>query len=71
MTASARRSTRQQDVARARLHTDYTAAVRYLDGRSELFHIVNADDLADARAMVLAELVDVKTVMLALRQQAA
>ena len=58
-------------MAHAQLHSDYTAAVRYLDGHSELFHIVKADSLADARAMVLAELVDVKTIMLALRQRTA
>lgn len=29
---------------------EYTAAVRYLDGRSDIFHVRNADDIDDARA---------------------
>ena len=42
---------------------DFTAAVRYRDGSSELFRIRNADDADDARAMVLAEVDDVVAVV--------
>jgi hypothetical protein len=35
---------------------EYTAAVRYCDGRRDIFRIRNADDIDDARAMVFAEL---------------
>ena len=46
---------------------EYTAAVRYRDGRQDIFHVRNADDLADARAMVLAELGDVRSLVISLR----
>ena len=46
---------------------EYVAAVRYPDGRSELFHIRNADNLADARELVISEVGDVQSVMIAVR----
>lgn len=46
---------------------EYIAAVRYPDGRSDIFHIRNADNLADAREMVISEVGDVRSVMIALR----
>lgn len=46
---------------------EYTAAVRYLDGRRDLFRVRNADDMADARALVLSELGDVRSLVIALR----
>ncbi|HEX6733994.1 MAG TPA: hypothetical protein VF096_04200 [Azonexus sp.] len=46
---------------------EYTAAVRFRDGRRDIFRVRNADDMADARAMVLAELDDVANLVLALR----
>lgn len=46
---------------------EFTAAVRYRNGGRELFRVRNADDLIDARAVVLAELDDVQSVMIALR----
>lgn len=46
---------------------EYTAAVRYRDGSREIFRVRNADDMADARAMVLAELDEVTSLVLALR----
>ena len=46
---------------------EYTAAVRYLDGKRDIFRIRNADDIADARAMVISELGDVQSIMIALR----
>lgn len=46
---------------------EFTAAVRYRNGGRELFRVRNADDLKDARAVVLAELDDVQSVMIALR----
>jgi hypothetical protein len=46
---------------------EFTAAVRYLDGRKEIFHVRNATDLADAREVVLAELDDVFSILVAPR----
>jgi hypothetical protein len=46
---------------------EYVAAVRYPDGRRDLFHIRNADNLADARQLVISEVGDVQSVMIALR----
>lgn len=45
---------------------EYLAAVRYLDGSRDLFRVRNADDLADARALVLSELGDVRSLVLSL-----
>ena len=42
----------------------YLAAVRYLDGRREIIEVRNADDLADARIMVLEELGPVRCLLL-------
>jgi len=46
---------------------EYIAAIRYPDGRRDLFHIRNADNLADARELVISEVGDVQSVMIALR----
>jgi len=46
---------------------EFTAAVRYLDGRSDIFRVLNADDMADARALVLSELGKVQSLVIALR----
>jgi len=46
---------------------EYIAAIRYPDGRRDLFHIRNANSLADARALVISEVGDVRTVMIAVR----
>ncbi|HQU80179.1 MAG TPA: hypothetical protein PLU47_12015 [Azonexus sp.] len=46
---------------------EFTAAVRYHSGRRELFRVRNADDMSDARAVVLAELDNVQSVVIALR----
>ena len=46
---------------------EYVAAIRYPDGRRDLFHIRNADSLADARELVISEVGDVQSVMIALR----
>lgn len=48
---------------------EYIAAVRYPDGRRDLFHIRNADSLADARTLVISEVGDVRAVMIAVRRQ--
>ena len=44
---------------------EFMAAVRFRNGRKELFRVRNADDLDDARAVVLAELDDVQAVVIA------
>jgi hypothetical protein len=46
---------------------EFTAAVRYRNGGRELFRVCNAVDMKDARAVVLAELDDVQSIMIALR----
>lgn len=46
---------------------EYIAAIRYPDGRRDLFHIRNADNYADARELVISEVGDVLSVMIALR----
>lgn len=46
---------------------EFTAAVRYLDGGSDIFRVRNADDIADARAVVLSELGEVQSLVIALR----
>lgn len=46
---------------------EYVAAVRYPDGRRELFLIRNAVNLDDARELVILEVGDVQSVMIALR----
>ncbi len=46
---------------------EYTAAVRYLDGSRDIFHVRNADDMDDARSLVLAELGKVQSLVIALR----
>lgn len=46
---------------------EFIAAVRYPDGRSELVRVRNADDIADARALVLSEMVDASAVVIASR----
>lgn len=46
---------------------EYIAAVRYPDGRRDIFHVRNADDFDDARDLVLSEVGDVQTVMIAVR----
>ena len=46
---------------------EYVAAIRYPDGRRDLFHIRNADNYADARELVISEVGDVLSVMIALR----
>lgn len=47
---------------------EYTAAVRYHDGSSELIRIKDADNLADARAMIKEHILNVRTTVIALRK---
>lgn len=46
---------------------EYTAAIRYLDGSCDLFHIRNADNMADARDLVISEVGEVRSLVIALR----
>ncbi len=46
---------------------EFVAAVRYANGKRDLFHVRNAVDIADARQVVLGELLDVRTVVIAHR----
>jgi hypothetical protein len=47
---------------------EFTAAVRYLDGSRDIFRVRNADDMDDARDLVLSELGDVQSLVIALRR---
>lgn len=49
---------------------EFIAAVRYKDGRKDLFYVRKADDFADARSLVSADLMHVKTILLAVRATA-
>lgn len=44
----------------------YTAAVRHADGSRELLYVLNAQSMADARALILAELGEVQSLLIAL-----
>lgn len=46
---------------------EYIAAVRYPDGGRELFYVRNADSIADARELVMLEVGDVRSLMVAVR----
>lgn len=46
---------------------EFTAAVRYRNGAREIFRVRNADDINDARTVVLAELDNVESLVIALR----
>lgn len=52
---------------RSRPRPEFIAAVRYHDGRRELFKVKDAIDVAEAREMVLAELIDVTAVVVSPR----
>jgi hypothetical protein len=65
MTASQRRLHATPPIAHVR--PEYVAAVRYPDGKRDLFHIRNANSLADARELVLLEVGDVRSLVVALR----
>lgn len=49
---------------------DYTAAVRYCDGSSELIYVRNAADHSDARSMVYDQLMNIRSVVIATRHRA-
>lgn len=43
---------------------NFIAAVRYPDGSRDLFHVLKARDLEDAREMVLFEVGDVRSLLI-------
>lgn len=63
MQAARRKSS--AETQRRPLPADFVAAVRYPDGSRDLFHVLNADDFDDARAMVLSEVGDVLSLVIA------
>ena len=65
MAATQRKPSRPRIAIRPRV--EYVAALRYPDGSSDLFHILNADSLADAREMVLLEVGPVRSLLIAER----
>lgn len=56
-----------ETTAAPRRRPEYIAAVRYPDGRRDLFHVRNADDLDDARALVISEVGDVAALVISQR----
>lgn len=56
---------RRAPVRRPQVKPEFIAAVRFHDGRRELFAVKNADDFADARCLVLSELPDAVSVVIA------
>jgi hypothetical protein len=60
-------NTKARPDRRVKPRPEYIAAVRYQDGRRELFKVKDAVDMAEAREMVLAELLDVTAVVVSLR----
>ena len=50
------------------VRAEFTAAVRYRDGRRELIRVRNALDYDDARAVVLAELGEVAALLITPRR---
>nr|MBL8409992.1 hypothetical protein [Dechloromonas sp.] len=46
---------------------EYIAAVRYPDGSRDIFHVRNADDIEDARELVLLEVGEVLSLVIAQR----
>lgn len=63
----AQRKVRPTPQRRPVVRPEFVAAVRYPDGTRDLFHIRNADSLDDARELVMLEVGDVQSVMIALR----
>ena len=49
------------------LHISITAAIRYLDGSCDLFRVRNANNMADARDLVISEVGEVRSLVIALR----
>ncbi len=47
---------------------EYIAALRYLDGSPDIFHVRNADGIDDARALVIAEVGEVLSLVIAQRR---
>ena len=45
----------------------YAAAVRFTDGSRDIFHVLNANDLDDARDLVLSELDNVRSLVISAR----
>lgn len=64
--AQARQSTVKAPRRNARQCPEYIAAVRFLDGGRRLFLVSNAHDSEEARRMVLDELTEVASVVVAL-----
>jgi hypothetical protein len=60
---TARGSTRTPSAPRP----EFTAAIRYRDGSRDLFHVRNAENMEDARALVIAEVGEVRSLVIALR----
>lgn len=58
---------RAADKTKSAIRPEYTAAIRYLDGSCDLFRVRNADNMADARDLVISEVGEVRSLVIALR----
>jgi hypothetical protein len=66
MQAQRENSSAAGKISRA-VRPEYTAAIRYLDGSCDLFRVRNADSMADARDLVISEVGEVRSLVIALR----
>lgn len=67
MAATQRKASRPRVQPAIQRRVEYVAAVRYPDGSRELFYVRNADNFADARELVMLEVGDVCSLMIAER----
>lgn len=49
----------------------YAAAVRYRDGKKDFFHVKNAESIADARSIVMDNLMNIRTLLISPRSNRA
>lgn len=67
MFAAPSRRSKSAKAKTAKVRPEYIAAVRYQDGSRDIFHIRFADDMADARQLVVAERSDIRSLLIAER----
>lgn len=65
--AQARRRSESRPRTSRRRCPEFIAAVRFKDGETQMFSVSNAGDSQEARQMVLDELTNVASVVVALR----
>ncbi len=69
MVAAQRSTSKSAKAKQCRVRPEFIAAVRYMDDSRDVFHIRYADDMADARQLVIAERGDIRSLVIAERRQ--